>query len=651
MLGKQYLLLLTVFLMIVSASLSAGDFNSTFDDAKSFGESKNQSTFSSISEQSASQFVPYYGSQPAEASLFHTGKDTLIQSGTDKVTNCDGFTPSGNGVLDQECDAVNFVARHPQEMQTVPLSPTDSIFQKTKEARSSAPAVFQSTGIISNTDGECTTRTETTPEINSPQSCNSLKEVAFEECLAERVIVYEQTQDPVTGETVYTLTSSNYDMSACNTLQSNAAYQHVGSECISVTPPQTLPPSFNIGNVAPDGCFIRRHSYAGLTGVEDNTDCEVMEADPACAYQGTGQCLETFSVNGSTPVCIDQEKNYLCTTAPAQTYTVLNCSGKKYCLNGNCFNTYGAPDTDFARTAATLEAAREGGVYLNEETLRVFDGVPNKCRVKIGGLMNCCKSSSGGGSFNNNALFNLSVQAGHQVLSYGSKYLYDTLYYSSAPEWLIMGFSAIQGVSPANVPSGGLLSTFSPSLSYFGFTVSLGEIAPGFVTNATSIGVAQTELFNGVFVGFDPTSFAISVGLMVMQELLSCDTEEQVFALKRGENLCTRIGSYCSKKVLGICLERKQSYCCYNSRLGRIINEQGRAQIGKGWGSAKNPECSGFTQQEFASINFAALDLSEFTREIMNSINLPSASDLSQDVQDVINKRTQSYYETGSQTP
>lgn len=629
------------------------DLNNVFNEAKSFGESKNTGLFSGISDQAVSGTIPYYGVQPAEADLFYTGKEQLSQTGVDKVSNCDGFIPSGNAVLDQECDAVNFVAKHPQVIQNTPIAPNDSIFQKTIAARSNAPAVFQSTGIMSSTDGQCTTQTETILAVNSLRSCVSLKELDYRECLAVRSIHYKQAQEPVTGEITYTVTSKDYDMGVCNLLQSNPAYQHIGSECISTAPAQALPTGITISDVAPDGCFTLRHSYAGLTGVEDNSDCELLDVDSACTYQGNGECLQTFSTNGSAPVCVDQEKNYLCTTAQAESYTVLTCSGKKYCVNGNCFNTSDAPDVDLAHTSAMMEAAREAGVYLNEDTLRVFDGDASKCRVKIGGLMNCCKSSSGGGLFNNNVLFNLSVQAGKQVLSYGSKYMYDALYTSSAPEWLIMGMSAIYSVSPAEIPAGGLLSTFSPSLSYFGFTVSLGEIAPGFMTDLTGVGILQSELFkgSGLWVGFDPTSFAISVGLMVLQELLSCDTDEQIFSLKRGENLCTRTGSYCSKRVFGICLERKQSYCCFNSRLGRIINEQGRAQLGKGWGSAKDPECSGFTQEEFASINFATLDLSEFTREIMNSISLPSVTNLGESVQDVITKRTQSYYETGSQTP
>jgi conjugal transfer mating pair stabilization protein TraN len=68
--------------------------------------------------------------------------------------------------------------------------------------------------------------------------------------------------------------------------------------------------------------------------------------------------------------------------------------------------------------------------------------------------------------------------------------------------------------------------------------------------------------------------------------------------------------------VLRTCTETTQTYCCFNSRISRILNEQGRPQIGKGWGGAENPDCSGFTITELQSLDFSRMDLSEFFAEI-----------------------------------
>jgi conjugal transfer mating pair stabilization protein TraN len=46
--------------------------------------------------------------------------------------------------------------------------------------------------------------------------------------------------------------------------------------------------------------------------------------------------------------------------------------------------------------------------------------------------------------------------------------------------------------------------------------------------------------------------------------------------------------------------------------LARIVNEQGRLQVGKGWGTAQSADCSGFTVAQLQSLDFAAMDLSAF---------------------------------------
>ena len=104
---------------------------------------------------------------------------------------------------------------------------------------------------------------------------------------------------------------------------------------------------------------------------------------------------------------------------------------------------------------------------------------------------------------------------------------------------------------------------------------------------------------------------------------MSCDEDEQILALKRGQNLCYRVGSYCSKKVLGVCVQKKQSYCCFNSRLARLVAVAGHAQLGKSWGSSKNPSCGGFTTAEIALIDFSQINFSEVIGEFKSKVKIP----------------------------
>jgi conjugal transfer mating pair stabilization protein TraN len=336
-------------------------------------------------------------------------------------------------------------------------------------------------------------------------------------------------------------------------------------------------------------------------------------------------------------------------SAPSKTNTVTDCSGQLFCQDGKCFDKGYENDPDFARTMALMEAAREAGTYMDPNSMQIFKGFDSRCRIKLFGLANCCKKSGGGGSYSNNLLFNIVAQSGGQAFSYGSRYVYDALYESDAPDWMVKGMAAMLDIDPEKTSSA--LSQWSPSFSLYGFTASTGTIAPGFI--ASKLGIAPIPLgeFGGLKFAFDPTSFAIQIGLMVLQDLMSCEQSEQILAMRRGQNLCHEVGTYCSKKlpVVKTCIEKTKSYCCFNSRLARIINEQGRAQIGKGWGSGESPNCSGFTQSEFEAIDFSRIDLSEFMSEIMANIKMPNIQGMTQNVQGVVQQKMQNYYQRGSQ--
>jgi conjugal transfer mating pair stabilization protein TraN len=51
--------------------------------------------------------------------------------------------------------------------------------------------------------------------------------------------------------------------------------------------------------------------------------------------------------------------------------------------------------------------------------------------------------------------------------------------------------------------------------------------------------------------------------------------------------------------------------------LARLINEQGRAQLGIGWGRAQNPACGGFSIAQLQAMDFSRFDLSEFYASIV----------------------------------
>ena len=105
----------------------------------------------------------------------------------------------------------------------------------------------------------------------------------------------------------------------------------------------------------------------------------------------------------------------------------------------------------------------------------------------------------------------------------------------------------------------------------------------------------------------------------------SCSSEEKELMAMQEKKLCHFVGSFCSKKmaVLGKCMENKKAYCCFNSKISRIIMQQGKNQLGKEWGSPQAPDCVGFSADELAKLQFNKMDLSEIASDIESKVTIP----------------------------
>lgn len=111
--------------------------------------------------------------------------------------------------------------------------------------------------------------------------------------------------------------------------------------------------------------------------------------------------------------------------------------------------------------------------------------------------------------------------------------------------------------------------------------------------------------------------------------LAQCDTEEKALGKAKEKLLTVYVGTYCSKKVLGVCLQKKKAYCQFDSKLAQIVQAQGRnAQLGISFGSGKNPDCRGITVDELQSLQFDRMDFSNFYSDLDAGTTIPSDSEL-----------------------
>ena len=323
----------------------------------------------------------------------------------------------------------------------------------------------------------------------------------------------------------------------------------------------------------------RTTSQYSCVSPNSNEDCQPLR-NRGCSQVGS-TCVES----NAKGVCMVYEQAFQCHLASGTTSTVTNCGGQQFCIDGRCFDTSHAPDADFARAIAGLEAQREAGQYIDPNNLLVFKGYDNRCRKKLFGLVNCCKGGGNAGSLLSN--MNLIAGASGQITgAVGSSYTYDALFASDAPNVVIEGFEALFGAGGGSSALAGLIA---------------GDLSVGSFVQALV-----------------PGPWTIVILAIQLSGLLSCDQAEQILAMKKDNQLCHSVGSYCSSKIriIGVCVQTTQTYCCFNSRLSRILNEQGRAQLARGWGGAKGPDCSGFTVAQLQNLDFSRMDLTEFYAEI-----------------------------------
>ena len=126
----------------------------------------------------------------------------------------------------------------------------------------------------------------------------------------------------------------------------------------------------------------------------------------------------------------------------------------------------------------------------------------------------------------------------------------------------------------------------------------------------------------------------------------NCSASERELAEERNAGNTHYLGRYCSKRTFfGVCIRRSRAWCVFGSKLGRILQQQGRSQLGIGWGS-----CRGLTVAEVESIDFERLDLSEFTQDLMDgsrepAVSLPDAGDTGT----AMSTRIRDFYRRGQQ--
>ena len=81
--------------------------------------------------------------------------------------------------------------------------------------------------------------------------------------------------------------------------------------------------------------------------------------------------------------------------------------------------------------------------------------------------------------------------------------------------------------------------------------------------------------------------------------------------------------------MLGVCLGKKEGDCECDSKLAKIVQDQGRGgQRGIGFGSGSSPDCRGLTVPELQRLNFDNINFADFYDDLENGATLPADQEL-----------------------
>ena len=436
--------------------------------------------------------------------------------------------------------------------------------------------------------------------------------------------------------------SDTLDDSQCQSIKANQACEQHSEVCLDG------PSTQNVNGLAvTKDCWNYERTYACYLGTTGDCDQKLAEG---CHYSGPAECQD----NPPNPegVCTMETRPLKCPVPAAPTAQSGAC-GSVTCIGSSCFTDTRPQNAGLSQVATAIEAAHQAATYYKDG--KIFSGVGDRCNFWP--FTNCCQSASSSSDGVTALKYGMAINVGAGLLKEGgvglSQASYNFLMGTDA-SWMPSAMFSTYGKglqSLSDMSAGG--SAFSAG-SVFGALgtaipgLSIGSAAPSYMGLSSYLGASGEALFTapigaGVPVYFNPVTLYAAIAVYVINELFSCSQEDKMHAMRAGSNLCKEIGPYCSNRIrvlfASICIEKKRSFCCYNSVLAKEVNIAAANQFARGWGSPESPNCSGITFQELEQLDWSKVDLTEFTAQVMSSMTQPDPGDVNR-VTDMIKNQT-----------
>ncbi|WP_226554736.1 conjugal transfer protein TraN [Celeribacter naphthalenivorans] len=153
-----------------------------------------------------------------------------------------------------------------------------------------------------------------------------------------------------------------------------------------------------------------------------------------------------------------------------------------------------------------------------------------------------------------------------------------------------------------------------------------------------SIDLQNVELFSGTArkckVGAAGTINCCKDSGWANDILGDCSTEELALMDRIQADAAKYVGTYCSKRALGVCLQKKRSYCTFNSQLAMVFQKEIHRLTETSWGSAKHPSCGSLSLSQIDELDWDQIDLSEAFENMFNDADVETSDTVTEYLRD-----------------
>jgi hypothetical protein len=119
-----------------------------------------------------------------------------------------------------------------------------------------------------------------------------------------------------------------------------------------------------------------------------------------------------------------------------------------------------------------------------------------------------------------------------------------------------------------------------------------------------------------------------------------CTKDEQILIDMRSKKLCVYVGKDSTKKM-GVTVVNKHRFCCFGNLLDKVIQVEGRKQLGRSFGTGTKPDCRGLSLEDIQRIDWSLVDFGEFIEDLKvkfaGTYKTPNAGELASTVEVSIN--------------